>query len=69
MKKCFRTLTGAMEDATGLPRGVSRWTLTRLCQPARLDATALSRGGSRSQLCSLKRETPRGKPVASGIGL
>jgi hypothetical protein len=30
-----------------------------------LDATALCRGGSRSQLCSYKREAPRDKPVAS----
>src|SRR5215813_7487517 len=30
-----------------------------------VDATALGRGGSRSQLNSNKRETPRGKPVAS----
>ena len=33
----------------------------------RLDATALGRGGSPSQLCSSKREAPRGKPVASRI--
>ena len=31
----------------------------------REDATALSRGGSRSQLNSNERETPRDKPVAS----
>jgi hypothetical protein len=31
-----------------------------------LDATALCRGGSRSQLNSSERESPRGKPVASG---
>ena len=52
------------EDATGLSRGVSGWTL-HFCQPAKLDATALCRGGSRSQLKSRDRETPRGKPVAS----
>jgi hypothetical protein len=30
-----------------------------------MDATALRRGGSRSELNSRKREAPRDKPVAS----
>ena len=34
-----------------------------------LDATALRRGGSGSQLCSLEREAPRDEPVASTISI
>jgi hypothetical protein len=36
-----------VEDATGLPRGGSRWPLHPSFQLASLDATGLSRGGSR----------------------
>ena len=50
--------------------GLAPWSLTLDATPIlltpKLDATGLPRGGSRSQLNSRDRETPRGKPVASG---
>ena len=49
----------------GLSRGVSG--LPRRSPAVKsFDATALRRGGSRSQPRSSQRETPRGEPVASG---
>ena len=52
-------------DTTGLSRGVSCLQLHHCFQKLGLDATALCRGGSRSQLDSSERETPRDEPVAS----
>jgi hypothetical protein len=49
--------------------GLVPWNITLVAIPTipsdSLDATALGRGGSRSQLNSRKREAPWGKPVAS----
>jgi hypothetical protein len=48
-----------VEDATGLPRGVftlERYTRSTKYKP---DATALRRGGSRSQLNSKDRDSSR----------
>jgi len=56
----------SFEDATGLSRGViTICRYTTVSQGVRLDATALRRGDSRSQLNSSRREAPRDKPVAS----
>ena len=64
------TFGRALHEKLKMPRACpvefSRWLLNPFRSPAKLDATALSRGGSRSQLCSRDCETPRGKPVASG---
>ena len=55
-----------VEMPRACPVESSRWTLLRILLTSELDATALGRGDSRSQLNSRVRETPRGKPVASG---
>jgi hypothetical protein len=61
----------ALHKKSKMPRACpvefSRWTLHRFCQPAKLDATALGRGGSRSQLNSRDRENSTGQ--ARGIFL
>ena len=53
------------KDATGLSRGDSRLPLHRRFKVTKLDATAVGRGGSRSQLNSTKRENSTGQ--ARGI--